>query len=544
MEEEEKRVYVHPVKEEDSEDSHKNQITPDQSFDEDEWKELNPEEYSKSHEAEERAPQTTIEITDDIKDPVKFYHYFFPRSLFRFIAEQTNIYFFQFTEILGDALGGDFPKSRLRRWEDVTTDQMKSFCGILFLMGINRRTNIKDHWSKDKNLVSPVADIIPQNKFDLIYRFIHLNNIETSPRKKDKISIFLNKLVEIWNKFYIPSSKLALDETTVGYKGRTEYLQYNKNKPDKLGLKFFSLADSANHYMLNMKLYEGRKHPLLKGLNLSETATFQMLSPYKGKKYCIYMDSYFSSPTLFKTLSKNGFDCIGTVRRSRKGFSKEIQYKQTTQGDIVVYTNNDMQFMIWDDKNIINVMSTIQNTETVQKERRNRRSHGVSKITKPKIICDYIKHMRGVDLSDQMSGYYTMDTKHLKWWRACFLRLLNINMTNCYIFYITFIDKTMTHKKFVTLVVEDMINSYCWIERPALTIDATKFFLKNHQNRARLCKQCQKSSGKRRTSLFLCRLCGKPVCAFCYVPHIETVHIQSDDDDDDEDEEESSDSSI
>ena len=109
MEEEEKRVYIHPVKEEDSEDSHKNQITPDQSFDEDEWKEINPEEYTKSLEAEERAPQTTIEITDDIKDPVKFYHYFFPRSLFRFIAEQTNIYFFQFTEILGDALGGPIP---------------------------------------------------------------------------------------------------------------------------------------------------------------------------------------------------------------------------------------------------------------------------------------------------------------------------------------------------------------------------------------------------------------------------------------------------
>lgn len=83
-----------------------------------------------------------------------------------------------------------------------------------------------------------------------------------------------------------------------------------------------------------------------------------------------------------------------------------------------------MQFMIWDDKNIINVMSTIQNTETIQKERKIRRSKGVSKITKPKIICNYIKHMIGVDLSDQMSGYYTMDTKHLKWWRACFLRFL------------------------------------------------------------------------------------------------------------------------
>ena len=43
-----------------------------------------------------------------------------------------------------------------------------------------------------------------------------------------------------------------------------------------------------------------------------------------------------------------------------------------------------------------------------------------------------------------------------------------------------------------------------------------------------MCKECQKSPGKRRTSLY--------VCAFCYASHIETVHIQSDDDDDDEEE--------
>ena len=93
-------------------------------------------------------------------------------------------------------------------------------------------------------------------------------------------------------------------------------------------------------------------------------------------------------------------------------------------------------------------------------------------------------------------------------------------MTNCYIYYLTFIDKKMTHKKFVNLVVEDMIKAHCWIERQTeyyiekvmnsdetaispiplkftvLTIDATKFYLKNRQNRARCVKNVRKALEK------------------------------------------------
>ena len=48
-----------------------------------------------------------------------------------------------------------------------------------------------------------------------------------------------------------------MDETIVGFSGRFSAKQYMPKKPEKWGIKAFTMADSTNGYMLNILVYTG-----------------------------------------------------------------------------------------------------------------------------------------------------------------------------------------------------------------------------------------------------------------------------------------------
>jgi hypothetical protein len=74
-----------------------------------------------------------------------------------------------------------------------------------------------------------------------------------------------------------------------------------------------------------MILFEGKKHKKIKGLGLVDTVVYQLLSDYKHQAKIVYMDSYYTSPNLFQTLTLNSFDCVGTVQKNRKGIRDSIK---------------------------------------------------------------------------------------------------------------------------------------------------------------------------------------------------------------------------
>ena len=58
---------------------------------------------------------------------------------------------------------------------------------------------------------------------------------------------------------YTPTQSLSIDESMVGFKGRLAFLQYMLKKPQKWGMKAWVLADGANGYVWNWKLYTGKE---------------------------------------------------------------------------------------------------------------------------------------------------------------------------------------------------------------------------------------------------------------------------------------------
>ena len=81
----------------------------------------------------------------------------------------------------------------------------------------------------------------------------------------------LHKFSEILNEFkinihnaYEPSKDLCIDETLYSFRGRCQMKQYMPSKPAKYGLKYNSIVDAKNAYMLNTELYAGERSVIMK----------------------------------------------------------------------------------------------------------------------------------------------------------------------------------------------------------------------------------------------------------------------------------------
>ena len=61
--------------------------------------------------------------------------------------------------------------------------------------------------------------------------------------------------------YFIPGQDIAIDETTIGFKGRVSFRMYNPQTPTKWGLRVYTLADLATGYIVMFEPYYGKKPP-------------------------------------------------------------------------------------------------------------------------------------------------------------------------------------------------------------------------------------------------------------------------------------------
>ncbi|XP_007548905.1 piggyBac transposable element-derived protein 4-like [Poecilia formosa] len=458
--------------------------------------------------------------------PKELFLLFFSADTVKTICDNTNKY-----------AAKNQARGKKYKWVKINTDELYKFLGLLIYMSLVQLPSVQDYWKQNHFLsVLTPAKVMSRDRFRTIMWNIHLSNPEEDVKNDEKkgtpgydklfrLRPVFDEILNACQAYYHPKRELAVDERMVATKAKTNMTQYMKNKPNKWGLKLFVLAESVSGYTVSFSLYTGKNSQSEHGL--SYDVVMSLIQPsYLGTGYHIYMDNFYTSPTLLMDLARAKFGACGTYRESRKECPKErpnALTKKSERGSIRWIREDPLVFVKWMDTREVSVCSTIHpafSGETVQRRMKDEEKRWIVKeIPCPTPIMAYNKYMGGVDLSDQLIQYYSAQRKTYCWYKTVFMHLIDIASTNAYILHrhlsTTKGEQPMSHKDFIVVIASQL----CGVDMTGMpknrATDHTPVPINAEQkaNKARRqCRHCLQVDRLRKDTSWKCKRCDVPLC--------------------------------
>lgn len=214
--------------------------------------------------------------------------------------------------------------------------------------------------------------------------------------------------------------------------------QYMPLKPVKRGIKVWECADSSNGYVCNLSVYTGKERDADPQQGLGYRVVHNLTRPLVGKNHHVFVDNFFSSIPLAENLLQDKIYVCGTVCANRQGIPREGApktqggVKRLRQGESLFLRKGNVVVTVWKDKKPVYFLSTQSNPVGDDRVNRRQRDGSIVEVPSVPVVKSY-NSMGGVDLSDQLHGYYMTGRKSKKWWRSLFWFLVDISIVNAHI---------------------------------------------------------------------------------------------------------------
>lgn len=185
-------------------------------------------------------------------------------SIIDILVEETNRYAHQIRNS-----NNLKPNSRLKKWEDVSHEEMSAFLGLWLSMGILRKPTMASYWYESQQTwlynTPTFTKIMRRDRFQIILQCLHANNNAGAlPRGNPnhdpahKVRRIFDLINKVFKEKYAAARDLTVDESMVGHKGRDYTVQYMPaKKAHRWGAKLWVLAESDTGYTLSIDLYAG-----------------------------------------------------------------------------------------------------------------------------------------------------------------------------------------------------------------------------------------------------------------------------------------------
>lgn len=151
-------------------------------------------------------------------------------------------------------------------WNPVTKEELFAFIGLLLIAGCFKANHepILELWStKNPAFQRPIfRATMSRNRMKSLLRFLRFDDLATRPERRalDKLAP-IREIHDLFasncKKAYVPNPDVCIDEQLVPFRGRCPFRVYMKSKPDKYGIKIWTLCDSTNTYCWNLQVYTG-----------------------------------------------------------------------------------------------------------------------------------------------------------------------------------------------------------------------------------------------------------------------------------------------
>ncbi|XP_060757078.1 piggyBac transposable element-derived protein 4 isoform X1 [Neoarius graeffei] len=478
-----------------------------------------------------RAPGIQLSSADT-HTPLNLFKLFFSEDTVMTLCQNTN-----------KQAAKNAAKGHKYKWTAVGVSEFYKYVGLIFYMTMVKLDHIRDYWRQNCIFSVPFpATVMSRDRYRTISWNVHMSDPDED-RDNDnrrgtpehdclfRVKPLMDVIRNASKAFYHPRRNLAVHERTVATKVNTGVTHSMKAKPTKWDFKLFVLADSSNGYTVEFALYTGKTN-VHTGQGLSYDSVMSLMTrSCLGSGYHVYMDSFYTSPKLFRDLHAQNFAACGTYRDNRKDCPRSAYNalsKRSNRGSFRWIRDGPLVFVKWMDTREVSVCSTIHAAFTGHTiQRRVKPKHGAW-MTKtfpcPSPVMEYNRYMGGVHLSGQLLQYYTAQQKSMKWYRKLFLHFLDIAATNAYILHkeLTSLNQqeTLTHKAFL----EELISQLCGVSKktpakqsasdhvpvPVAALNASIRKVASYGRKT--CILCRMDRGKKQNTPWKCKECEVPLC--------------------------------
>jgi len=321
-------------------------------------------------------------------------------------------------------------------WAETDAEELLAFIGVHISMGIDSLPQRRMYWA-DQTRHSIIANLLSRERFESLNRYLTVSEPEVAAAPRNPFSSvrsFVASLNHSFSHHWNPGRHLALDESMVSFRGRSDIKQFVPGKPHPHGYKIWVLANE--NYVLQFQLYEGKAAA---GPSIHDMV-MQLTQLYRNSAHVLFIDSLFTSPTLAHSLFNVGIRVCGSVKRNRIGMPSTGQLPlaathalgagealQMQQGEERVLT-----LCTWKDKRLILLLYNHIDPRLTTSLQRWSETGEIYQLPCPQAISDYFHYARAVDIINQLHYSYSPGRKsrrcstRLVWW------LIDICILNAY----------------------------------------------------------------------------------------------------------------
>jgi len=246
---------------------------------------------------------------------------------------------------------------------------------------------------------------------------------EPAGNKLHKVQGFVD-FMKGWRKLlFQPRQHVASDGRMVKSRHRSGIRQYIKDKPIKLGIKFWVLADRSNAYVADFNIYSGKAAGReISAHGLGYDVVRKLMGDYKNQGYHLFVDNFYISMTLAKHLFQQRKLFTGTILENRKEFPASLKNgKQWAKGKLrgTMHWERDRPVlaMQWVDNKVVSIICTASNSNQKAQVKQKKREGGVwdvnNQVQQPLAFQAYNHYMNAVDQSDQILATHNVQRKCL-----------------------------------------------------------------------------------------------------------------------------------
>ncbi|XP_065292667.1 piggyBac transposable element-derived protein 3-like [Dermacentor albipictus] len=239
--------------------------------------------------------------------PYMYFSRYVPESVFKVIAENTNLYSVQST--LHNV--------------NTTADEIRKLFGMHIMMGVVHLPRVR-LYGNPMMKVPLISETMTEKRFFKLRNNLHIVPEDSDFHSEDrlwKVRPFLELIRKRCLELAV-EEECSIDEQMIPFKGQLSIKQYVKGKPSPWGIKVFALCGRSGS-LYDFAVYQGENTipaELKKDYGLCSGVVLHLSKRIpSGCNYQLYFDNYFTSVPLLRRLRQDKILAAGTVSQNRLG---------------------------------------------------------------------------------------------------------------------------------------------------------------------------------------------------------------------------------